>query len=440
MASLPERCAGATPSCRSPPISRSCAAASHPDELVLTAAALGHRAIAVTDRNSLAGIVRAHQAAKEAGIRLVVGCRLDLARRHEPARLSRGSRRLWPADAAADPRQAPRAQGRMPSRLRRCGRARRGPDRRRPAPGGAATPPPLPPASPPISPAAPISPRTTSIAATMRGASPASPASRAATGLPLVATNDVLYHAPERRPLQDVLTCIREHCTIREAGFRLAANAERHLKPPAEMARLFRGHEDALARSLEIAERCRFSLDELRYEYPEEPVPPGMTPQQRLAALTWEGAAERFGCASAGTSFETPAPQDEEMVEDGINVGPHPEGGPRPRLEGRTAPIQHSSSRPRVRDLDRARAGADRAARLRALFPHRPRHRALCRGAAASCARGAARRPIRRSAIASASPRSTRRGSTCCSSASSAPRATSRPTSTSISSTSGARR
>ena len=105
-----------------------------------------------------------------------------------------------------------------------------------------------------------------------------------ATGLPLVAINDVLYHMPERRPLQDVVTCIREHCTIGEAGFRLAANAERHLKPAAEMARLFRGYEDAVARSLEIVERCRFSLDELRYEYPEEPVPDGMTPQQRLAA------------------------------------------------------------------------------------------------------------------------------------------------------------
>jgi error-prone DNA polymerase len=94
--------------------------------------------------------------------------------------------------------------------------------------------------------------------------------------------------------LQDLLTCIREGCTIGEAGYRLAANAERHLKPSQEMARLFRGHEDAVERSLEIAERCRFSLDELCYEYPEEPVPEGMTPQQRLAELAWRGAAERF--------------------------------------------------------------------------------------------------------------------------------------------------
>ena len=115
-----------------------------------------------------------------------------------------------------------------------------------------------------------------------------------AVGLPLVATNDVLYHLPERRPLQDVLTCIREGCTIAEAGFRLAANAERHLKPPQEMARLFRGHQDAVARSLEIVARCHFSLDELRYEYPDETAEDGRTPQQRLADLAWAGAAERF--------------------------------------------------------------------------------------------------------------------------------------------------
>src|SRR5712691_6752470 len=119
------------------------------------------------------------------------------------------------------------------------------------------------------------------------------------SGLPLLAMGDVLYHIPERRPLQDVLTCIREHCTITEAGFRLAAHAERHLKPAGEMARLFRGHRDALARSLEIVARCHFSLDELRYEYPEEPVPDGMTPQQRLAALAWAGAAERFSSKSS---------------------------------------------------------------------------------------------------------------------------------------------
>jgi error-prone DNA polymerase len=263
--------------------------AAHPDELVLTAAALGHQAIAITDRNSLAGVVRAHHAAKEVGFRLVVGCRLDL---------SDGTSLLaYPTDRAAygrltrlltlGKRRAPKGECRLDyadvvahsegqivvvladvaefaARVATNFRGRaylaahhlyRGGDARRLA-------------------------RLTALSE--------------ATGLPLVAVNDVLYHLPERRPLQDVLTCIREGCTIGEAGYRLIANAERHLKAPQEMARLFRGREDAVERSLEIVERCRFSLDELRYEYPEEPVPEGLTAQQRLAELTWEGVAERF--------------------------------------------------------------------------------------------------------------------------------------------------
>ncbi|HEX3500457.1 MAG TPA: error-prone DNA polymerase, partial [Stellaceae bacterium] len=116
----------------------------------------------------------------------------------------------------------------------------------------------------------------------------------AAHRTPLVATNDVLYHAPERRALQDVVTCIHEGCTIAEAGFRLNANAERHMKPAAEMRRLFRDHQAAVTRTSEIAARCRFSLDELRYEYPDEIVPEGRTSQEHLADLTWAGAAWRY--------------------------------------------------------------------------------------------------------------------------------------------------
>ncbi|MBO6783064.1 MAG: error-prone DNA polymerase, partial [Alphaproteobacteria bacterium] len=112
--------------------------------------------------------------------------------------------------------------------------------------------------------------------------------------IPLVATNDVRQHIPERRALADVLTCIREHCTIDNAGRRLEANAERHLKPAEEMARLFRNHPDAIARTAEIARKCRFSLEELRYEYPAEPVPAGRTPDAELAHLTWRGAATRY--------------------------------------------------------------------------------------------------------------------------------------------------
>jgi error-prone DNA polymerase len=261
--------------------------ASHPDELVLTAAALGHQAIAITDRNSFAGIVRAHHAAEEVGIRLVVGCRLDL--RDGTSLLA------YPTDRAA--------YGRL-TRLLTLGKRR--------APKGECH---LDYADVVAHGEGQIvvilsSETAARVAADFRGRAYLAAhhlyrgddmrrlahlaALGEAAGLPLVAVNDVLYHLPERRPLQDVLTCIREGCTIAEAGYRLAANAERHLKPPEEMARLFRGCEHAVERSLEIVERCRFSLDELRYEYPEEPVPEGMTPQQRLAELTWQGAAERF--------------------------------------------------------------------------------------------------------------------------------------------------
>ncbi len=111
---------------------------------------------------------------------------------------------------------------------------------------------------------------------------------------PMVAVNDVHYHAPQRRALADVLTCIREKCTIAEAGFRLAHNAERHLKTPDEMARLFRDYPDAIARTVQIANACHFSLGDLKNEYPDEPVPPGKTPQQHLEDLTWAGAARRY--------------------------------------------------------------------------------------------------------------------------------------------------
>jgi error-prone DNA polymerase len=113
-------------------------------------------------------------------------------------------------------------------------------------------------------------------------------------GAPLVAVNDVFYHAPERRPLVDVLTCIREKCTIAAAGLRLSINAERHLKAPAEMTRLFAAFPDAIARSVAIARSCGFSLAELKYEYPDEPVPPGKTAQQHLEDLTWAGAQDRY--------------------------------------------------------------------------------------------------------------------------------------------------
>ena len=95
-----------------------------------------------------------------------------------------------------------------------------------------------------------------------------------ALGVPAVATNDVLYHAPGRHILQDVLTCIREGCTIDELGYRRERSAIRHLQSPEEMVRLFARHPDAIARTQEIADRCQFSLDELRYQYPHEVTSP----------------------------------------------------------------------------------------------------------------------------------------------------------------------
>ncbi len=112
-------------------------------------------------------------------------------------------------------------------------------------------------------------------------------------GLPLLATNDCLYATPQDRPLQDVLSCIRLKTKLAAAGRALQANAERHVKSAADMARLFRDQPAALRESLVLLERAAFSLDELRYEYPDEPVPEGWTPQAWLEQLTWEAAAKR---------------------------------------------------------------------------------------------------------------------------------------------------
>ncbi len=269
---------------------------SHAQELVETAKALGHVAIGVADRNTLAGVVRAHTAAEEAGLQLLVGARLDLA--EEVSVL------CYPMDRSA--------YGRL-SRMLSVGkrRAAKGAchltltDLEGAAEGQILI------ALPPANDAAPdfavalkrlaaCAPGRTYLAASPRfdGQDRARFARLArlgqAAGAPMVATNDALYHAPERKPLQDVLTCIREGCTVQTSGFRLHANAERHLKPPSEMARMFKGHEEALARTVEIAQRCPFSLNELQYQYPDEPVPPGKTPQQHLEDLTWAGAQWRY--------------------------------------------------------------------------------------------------------------------------------------------------
>ncbi len=273
---------------------------SHPQELALQAAALCYEAIGVTDRNTLAGIVRAYDGCNQvkdrlAPIRLIVGCRLDL--QDAPSLL------CYPEDRSA--------YGRLCSLLtlgkRRTEKGkclltyqdvldhRLGQQLVALAPDE-------------------IDERFAAFLKNFRndiGRNAHLAASHLYRGddvrrirqlaelggehrLPLIATNDVLYHVPERRPLQDVMTCIREHVTIEEAGFRLLANAERHLKSPEEMQRLFKRWPQALENAARLAGMCRFSLDELRYEYPSEPVPEGLSPQQHLEQLTWEGAAKRY--------------------------------------------------------------------------------------------------------------------------------------------------
>ncbi|HAC00780.1 MAG TPA: error-prone DNA polymerase [Brevundimonas sp.] len=268
--------------------------ASSADELFGQAAVLGIEALAVTDRNSLAGIVRAHEAAKATGVRLIVGARLALidgtellvypADRPAYARLCRllslGKGRAGKAkcelhwdDVAAwnegliavlVPDEADDLTAR---RLRRLAdlfgdRAYCALTLRR-RPGDHLR---------------------------LHGLSNLASAAR----VPTVATNDVLFHHPYRRVLQDVVTCIREGVTIDDAGFVRNRHADRYLKPPEEMARLFRLWPEAVARSVEVADRCRFSLDELAHQYPHEVVEHGLSAQATLEKRTWEGAADRY--------------------------------------------------------------------------------------------------------------------------------------------------
>jgi len=274
--------------------------ASHPDELVGRAAALGYAALALTDRASLAGVVRAHGAAKEAGLKLVIGAEIEpddalpvvlwATDRASYGRLCRlitdGRRRAAKGQcqlslddvdcyregllAGVVPTGALNA-GQTPAELLPRVRAYRdrfgdrcyllgalcyGSDDRR------------------------------------RWAELESLARRAKA--PLVADGDVRYHVPERQALGDVLTAIRHGCTVREAGQLLWPNAQRYLKSDEELAQQFGANSAALRRTVEVAARCQFSLDELRYEYPEELAPPGQTPMEHLRRLTWIGAEKRY--------------------------------------------------------------------------------------------------------------------------------------------------
>ena len=255
---------------------------------------MGIEALGIVDRNSLAGIVRAHEAARTTGVRLVVGCRLDLS--------DRMSVLVYPTDRSGYSRLC---------RLLSIGKKRAGKGRCDFAwtdlvahgegliailvPDG-------------------VDQECTLRVERLREAFGDRPylaltlrrrpndqlrlfklsKLAAAVRVPTVITNDVLFHEPGRRILQDVVTCIRHIVTIDKLGGRRERHADRHLKTPDEMHRLFPRYSEALARTLEIVDRCRFSLDDLAYQYPEERADPALTPQQTLDKLTWEGAAWRY--------------------------------------------------------------------------------------------------------------------------------------------------
>jgi len=268
--------------------------ASHPEELFAQAAALGVSALGVVDWNSVAGIVRAWEASKATGVRLVAGARLAL---------TDGAVVLaYPVDRPAWSRLC---------RLLTLGKGRAGkggcllgwedlaaggagllfvlvPDEADAALAGW------------LGRLAEVAPGRGYLAGNWRFR-PGDAVRMfrleemaAAVGVPLIATGDVLYHHPDRRVLQDVMTCIREGCTIDQAGFRLEHHGERHLNAPGRMAALFANHPDAIARTQELVARCTFDLGDLSYQYPTESDDPTEQAQDTLERLTWAGTAVRY--------------------------------------------------------------------------------------------------------------------------------------------------
>ena len=264
--------------------------ASHVEELFARAVVLGLPALGITDRGTLGGIVRAHQRAEETNIRLIIGTRLDLT--DGPSVL------VYPTDQPAYARLC---------RLLTLGKSHAGKgacdltwdDLAVAGEGMIAIlcSPPTPTDLRRLK--ADFADRAYMALTIRRRPNDAvrlhenAELARAAR-VPTVATGDVLYHAPGRHILADVLTCIREGRTIDEIGHDRDSAADRHLKPPEEMARLFARHPGAIERTMEIADRCRFSLNELRYQYPHEVRIPGLTAQQTLERLTWEGLPFRY--------------------------------------------------------------------------------------------------------------------------------------------------
>ena len=272
--------------------------ASHPDELVTRAQELGYAAVALTDEASLAGIVRAHVAAKDAGLKLLVGaelalddaaplvllatdragygrlCRLLTVGRR---RAAKGEARLSRADVVEH------AQGLLAIGL---------PDEAALAPRAGAEA--LARAALRLSWLAAAFPGSAWLGAALHdGPDDRARLARldrlaAATGLPLVAIGGVDAHVPERRPVRDVVAAIRHGCTVAELGARVPADGVRALRSREELARVHAGRPELLARTLEVAARCTFSLDELRYDYPVE------GGRERLARLVRDGARARW--------------------------------------------------------------------------------------------------------------------------------------------------
>ncbi len=276
--------------------------ASHPEELVLQAALYDYSAVAITDKNSFAGIVRGHVAAKANGIRIIPACCLDL--------INGASLLAYPTSKKAYTKiSALLTLGNLRAEKGKCNLYKEDVYNHSEGSKFIVVPPPSlnksfafePSFEKQLNEYKSVFKNDLYIAASRRYNGDdhkylfrLNQLSQA-LNIPLVATNDVHYHIPERRQLQDILTCVREKCTIQTAGFRLHPNAERHMKSSEEMLRLFTHYPDAINRTAEIAHACQFSLNELKYEYPEELTTEGRTPLEELTHLAWEGAIEIFG-------------------------------------------------------------------------------------------------------------------------------------------------
>jgi error-prone DNA polymerase len=269
--------------------------ASHADELALRASELGYAALAIADRNSLAGVVRAHGAAKQLGLKLLIGA--EIAPHDAP-----------PVVLLATDRDA---YGRLARLITRgCRRAEKGTchltlaDVAEHAAGLIAGVVPVGSSERTLAEFLPayreaFGDRCYLLAELHQGADDEAKLARLQalarqSRVPLAAAGNVCFHAPERRPLHDVLTATRLGLTVAEAVEHLLPNAQRYLKPIDEIAAAFARAPEALRRTVEIAGRATFSLDELRYEYPEELVPPGTTPVAYLTRLAWAGAEKRY--------------------------------------------------------------------------------------------------------------------------------------------------